>query len=46
MQARVDDRVTERLEPFDVEGDVVVDEEDAAGAAIARVADVVDHTRD
>ena len=46
MQARIDDRVTERLEPIDVERDVVVDEEDAAGAAVTRVADVVDDALD
>ena len=41
MQPRGDDRPAERLEPPDVEGDVVVDEKDRAGAVGARVASLL-----
>ena len=40
VEAAVDDRATERLEPLDIERDVVVDEEDRARAVPACVGDV------
>ena len=42
----VDDGAAERLEPVDVERDVVVDEEDRLGAVRARVRDVGQHALD
>src|SRR5271166_2337839 len=42
VEAGVDDGVAERFEAVDVEGDVVVDEEDGARAVALRVADVVE----
>ena len=45
VEAAVDDRPAEGLEAGDVERDVVVDEEDGAGAARARVGNVVEHPR-
>src|SRR5688572_2134430 len=46
MQAGADDRLTQRLEPLDVERNVVVDEKDAARASGVRVGDVLDHALD
>ena len=43
LQARLDDRLAERLEALDVERDVVVDDEDRARAVVARVLDVGEH---
>ena len=45
-RGRLDDGPAERLEPRDVERDVVVDEEDRPRAARARIADVGDHAVD
>ena len=40
VETGVDDRAAERLEPADVQRDVVVDEEDGPRAVVPRVADV------
>ena len=45
VQPGVDDRLAQRLEAMDVERDVVVDDEEHARAAGARIADVVDDAR-
>ena len=43
VQAGLDDRVAQPLEAFDVQREVVVDDEDAAGSVVACVADVGEH---
>ena len=43
VEVVIDDRAAERLEPPDVERDVVVHQEDGARAVVARVADVGQH---
>ncbi len=43
VEARLDDRVAQRLEAAHVERDVVVHDEHRAGPVLARVADVGDH---
>ncbi len=46
VESRLDNRAAEALEPRHVQRDVVVDEEDGAGAASARVSDVGEHARE
>ena len=46
VEAGLDDGAAQCLEPWYVDRDVVVDEEDGAGAAVASVGDVGDHARD
>ena len=43
VQAGIDDGLAERLEALDVEADVVVDDENGAGAVVAGVANVGQH---
>src|SRR5215475_16067200 len=43
VQASVDDGLAECCKAPDVEGDIIVDEEDRTGAMVARVADVRQH---
>ena len=46
VQPSVDDAAAQRFEARDVDGDVVVDEEDDARAAAPRISDVLEHARE